>query len=54
MEFDDVILWNFFSESPNPGGVRSLNALVKDETAFFDARKYSVGPSCRVMVVHIC
>jgi len=48
MEFDDVILWNFFSESPNPGGVRSLNALVKDEAAFFDARKYSVGPSCHV------
>lgn len=46
MEFDDVILWNFFSESPNPGGIRSLNALVKDETAVFDARKNSVGPSC--------
>jgi len=44
MEFDDVILWNFFSESPSPAGIRSLNALVKDETAVFDARKNSVRP----------
>lgn len=43
MEFDDVILWNFFSESPNPAGIRSLNALVKDDTTTFDARKNSVG-----------
>lgn len=43
MEFDDVILWNFFSESPNPPGIRSLNALVRDDTTTFDARKNSVG-----------
>ena len=24
MEFDDVILWNFFSDCPDPAGVRSL------------------------------
>ena len=42
MEFDDVILWNFFSGSPNPGGIRSLNALVKDGATVFDARKHSV------------
>lgn len=46
MEFDDIILWNFFSESPNPGCIKSLNALVKNETAVFYARKKSVGPSC--------
>lgn len=43
MEFDDVVLWNFFSGSPNPGGIRSLNALVKDDATVFDARKNSVG-----------
>lgn len=43
MEFDDVILWDFFSGSPNLGGIRSLNALVMDESDAFDARKNSVG-----------
>lgn len=43
MEFNDVILWNFFSESPDPAGIRSLNDLIKEEASDFDGRKYSVG-----------
>lgn len=43
MEFDDVILWDFFSGSPILGGVRSLNALAKDERNAFDAIKNWVG-----------
>lgn len=39
MEFDDVLLWNFFSESPSLGGIRRLNALVKDEPDAFDKIK---------------
>ncbi|KAL9130021.1 MAG: hypothetical protein Q9175_007131 [Cornicularia normoerica] len=39
MEFDDVILWNFFSECPDQGGVRSLNAL-KNDVDGFDPRKH--------------
>ena len=39
MEFDDVILWNFFSDCPDPSGVRSLNAL-KTSIDEFDPRKF--------------
>ena len=39
MEFDDVILWNFFSECPDQVGVRSLIALKTDVDGF-DARKH--------------
>lgn len=39
MEFDDVILWDFFSGSPSLGGVRSLNALAKDDRNAFDSNK---------------
>lgn len=42
MEFDDVILWNFFSECPYPAGIRSLATLVKDEPGAFDPRKHVV------------
>ena len=45
MEFDDVVLWNFFSESPILGGVRSLNELLKDERDAFDANKNWVSSS---------
>ena len=43
MEFDDVILWDFFSGSPSLAGVRSLNALTKDERNAFDNIKNWVG-----------
>ena len=43
MEFDDVILWNFFTDSPYPAGLRSLATLDgKDTTTAFDARKHLV------------
>ena len=43
MEFDDVILWNFFTDCPYPAGLRVLSALGgKEATAAFDARKHLV------------
>ena len=39
MEFNDVILWNFFSDCANQAGVRSLQALKKDVDGF-DSRKH--------------
>ena len=39
MEFDDVILWNFFPDCPDQAGVRNLNALKTDEDSF-DAMKH--------------
>ena len=43
MEFDDVILWNFFTDCPYPAGLRGLSALGgKEATAAFDARKHLV------------
>lgn len=39
MEFDDVILWNFFTDCPDQAGVRSLDTL-KNEPARFDPRKH--------------
>lgn len=46
MEFDDVILWDFFSGSPSFKGVRSLNTLAKDERDAFDTAKNWVGSFC--------
>lgn len=40
MEFDDVILWDFFTGCPDPAGVRSLEALRNDPPRF-DPRKHS-------------
>ena len=40
MEFEDVILWNFFTGCPDQAGVRSLETLEK-EPAKFDARRHS-------------
>ena len=40
MEFDDVILWDFFSGCPNQPGVRSLSVL-KNEPAKFESWKFS-------------
>ena len=39
MEFDDVILWNFFTDCPDQAGVRSLDTL-HNEPASFDPRKH--------------
>ena len=39
MEFDDVILWNFFTNCPDQAGVRSLETLDKEPT-MFDPRKH--------------
>lgn len=41
MEFDDVILWDYFASSPDPSGVRSLSALTTDARSAFDGQKHS-------------
>ena len=41
MEFDDVILWDFFTSSPDPSGVRSLHTLATGIPSAFDAQRYS-------------
>ena len=41
MEFDDVILWDFFTSSPDPSGVRKLCALTTEAQSAFDAQKHS-------------
>ena len=41
MEFDDVILWDFFTSSPDPSGVRKLCALTREAQSGFDAQKHS-------------
>ena len=41
MEFDDVIIWDFFTSSPDPSGVRCLSALITDARPAFDGRKHS-------------
>ena len=45
MEFDDVILWDFFTGCPAPASVRCLAALVKGSEVHFDAKKHAVGTS---------
>jgi ATP-dependent exoDNAse (exonuclease V) beta subunit len=40
MEFGDVLLWNFFTDSPCPGGWRCLDAL-KINSGDFDSKKYA-------------
>ena len=39
MEFDDVILWNFFTECPDEAGIRSLETLNK-EPERFDSKRH--------------
>ena len=39
MEFEDVILWNFFTECAEQSGLRSLRLLVR-ENATFDSKRY--------------
>lgn len=41
MEFDDVILWDFLSTTPDRAGWRSLQDSVGDEPSAFDAAKHS-------------
>ena len=40
MEFDDVILWDFFTACPDQAGVRSLSTL-ESSPGTYDAKKYS-------------
>ena len=40
MEFEDVFLWNFFTDSPCPGGWRCLDALQRN-LGEFDVKKYA-------------
>ncbi|ERF74595.1 hypothetical protein EPUS_00725 [Endocarpon pusillum Z07020] len=40
MEFEDVFLWNFFTDSPCPGGWRCLDTL-KTKSGKFDSKKYA-------------
>jgi len=40
MEFDDVILWDFFTACPDQAGVRSLTTL-SEKPANYDSRKHS-------------
>ncbi|OCL09185.1 hypothetical protein AOQ84DRAFT_221144 [Glonium stellatum] len=41
MEFDDVILWDFFTGCRCPASVRCLGALVKGAAGDFDAKKHA-------------
>ena len=40
MEFEDVFLWNFFTDSPCPGGWRCLDSL-KTKSGNFDSMKHA-------------
>lgn len=40
MEFEDVFLWNFFTDSPCPGGWRCLDTL-KTKSGNFDSMKHA-------------
>ena len=40
MEFDDVIIWNFFSDCPDQPGLRSLEKLRSNPISF-DAKRHS-------------
>ena len=40
IEFDDIILWDFFSTCTDQAGIRSL-VYLKDDFAKFDPRQYS-------------
>ncbi|KAL8953316.1 MAG: hypothetical protein Q9222_000840 [Ikaeria aurantiellina] len=40
MEFDDVMIWNFFSTCSDSSGLRKLPALFRSEVGNFDGRKH--------------
>src|SRR5579862_5193055 len=44
MEFDDVLLFNFFSKCPCPSSIRCLGLLADEHTGIFDAKKHAVSP----------
>lgn len=41
MEFDDVILWDFFSSTPDPSGWRSLQHSSHEDSSTFDVVKHA-------------
>ncbi|KAL8670745.1 MAG: hypothetical protein Q9168_004738 [Polycauliona sp. 1 TL-2023] len=41
MEFDDVVLFDFFTSCPEPDGWRSLHASSNNEARKFDSKKYA-------------
>lgn len=41
MEFDDVILWDFFSSTPDPAGWRSLQHSSHEDSSTFDVVKHA-------------
>ena len=45
MEFDDVVLWNFFHGETRTTVARKLASLYVEEESAFDAKKYWVGVS---------
>ena len=50
MEFDDVVLWNFFTDCPYQVGLRSLGGLTSNEAGIFDARKHLV---CHCLKIYV-
>ena len=42
MEFDDVIIWNFFSNTPDAVGWRSLSDFIHGKIPFFNTAKHAV------------
>ena len=42
MEFDDVILWNFFTTTPDAVGWRSLCDFMDGKLSFYDTAKHAV------------
>lgn len=42
MEFDDVVLYNFFSSSSHSASYRCLHLLVDTEAGTFDVTKHAV------------
>ncbi|KAL8914803.1 MAG: hypothetical protein Q9171_000639 [Xanthocarpia ochracea] len=41
MEFDDVVLFDFFTSCPTPEGWRSLPEVLGDEAGAYDSRRYA-------------
>ena len=41
MEFDDVVLFDFFTSCPTPEGWRSLLEVLGDEAGAYDSRRYA-------------
>jgi len=52
MEFDDVILFNFFTDSPFPSVVRSLSSLLLEGSIGFDSKKFP-GICCELKSLYV-